>query len=59
LNESPEAAIWAFHDARDLRQAVLRAVNWGESGIPADWRDGLARRDLIENALTGLLKVLP
>ena len=58
---------WAFHDAADFREAVLRAVNlgddadttgavagqlagahWGESGIPAEWRAGLARVDLIE-----------
>lgn len=71
---SLEAALWAFHDAADFREAVLRAVNlgddadttgavcgqfagayWGESGIPDDWRDGLARPDMIENALAGLL----
>ena len=27
---SLEAALWAFHDARDFRQAVLRAVNLGD-----------------------------
>jgi len=73
--KSLEAALWAFHDAPDLRQAVLRAVNlgddadttgavagqlagayWGESGIPAEWRDELAGSDLIENALRKLLK---
>jgi ADP-ribosyl-[dinitrogen reductase] hydrolase len=72
--KSLEAALWAFHDAKDFRQAVLRAVNlgddadttgavcgqlagayWGESGIPKEWLDGLARRDLIEKALQGLL----
>ena len=71
---SLEAALWAFHDAEDFRQAVLKAVNlgddadttgavcgqlagayWGESGIPPEWRDGLARRDMIEGVLTGLL----
>src|SRR5262249_12739467 len=71
---SLEAALWAFHDAADFRQAVLRAVNlgddaastaavcgqlagayWGESGIPAEWRERLAGRDLIERALRGLL----
>ena len=60
--KSLEAALWAFHDAKDFREAVLRAVNlgddadttgavcgqlagayWGESGIPQEWRDGLAR----------------
>lgn len=70
---SLEAALWAFHDARDFREAVLRAVNlgddadttgavcgqlagayWGESGIPQEWRDGLARSDMIEDALTAL-----
>lgn len=28
--ESLEAALWAFHDAADFRQAVLRAVNLGD-----------------------------
>ncbi len=72
--KSLEAALWAFHDARDFREAVLRAVNlgdnadttgavcgqfagayWGESGIPQEWRDGLARPEMIEKALRGLL----
>jgi ADP-ribosyl-[dinitrogen reductase] hydrolase len=71
---SLEAALWAFHDAQDFRQAVLRAVNlgddadttgavcgqfagayWGESGIPLEWRQGLARADMIEKAMDGLL----
>ena len=70
-----EAALWAFHNAQDLRQAVLKAVNlgddadttgavcgqlagayWGESGIPSRWRENLARRDMIERALAGLMK---
>jgi ADP-ribosylglycohydrolase len=70
-----EAALWAFHDAADFRQAVLRAVNlgddsdttgavcgqiagacWGEAGIPAEWLQDLARRDLLEAALAGLLQ---
>lgn len=68
-----EAALWAFHDATDFSEAVLRAVNlgddadttgavcgqfagacWGESGIPATWRQRLGRFDLIESALAGL-----
>jgi ADP-ribosylglycohydrolase len=72
--QSLEAALWAFHDAADFRQAVLRAVNlgddadttgavcgqlagayWGESGIPAEWRSGLAGKDLIEPVLQGLV----
>ena len=72
--KSLEAALWAFHDAKDFREAVLRAVNlgddadttgavcgqlagayWGESGIPAEWREGLACKDMIEKALQGLL----
>jgi ADP-ribosyl-[dinitrogen reductase] hydrolase len=76
--ESLEAALWAFHDAHDFQQAVLRAVNlgddadttgaicgqlagacWGESGIPAPWLSDLARKDMIETALTGLLKGSP
>ena len=73
--KSLEAALWAFHDAKDFREAVLRAVNlgddadttgavcgqlagayWGESGVPQEWRDGLARKDMIEEALQGLLR---
>jgi ADP-ribosylglycohydrolase len=76
--KSLEAALWAFHDAADFREAVLRAVNlgddadttgavcgqfagacWGESGIPAQWRDGLARQDMLETALKGLLDNQP
>ena len=72
--KSLEAALWAFHDAKDFREAVLRAVNlgddadttgavcgqlagacWGESGIPAEWLEGLARPEMIERALQGLL----
>ena len=64
-----------FHDARDFREAVLRAVNlgddadttgavcgqlagayWGESGIPAEWLEGLARRDMIEGVIQGLVQ---
>ncbi len=73
--KSLEAALWAFHDAKDFREAVLRAVNlgddadttgavcgqlagayWGELGIPQEWLEGLARKEMIEEALTGLLK---
>jgi len=72
--QSLEAALWAFHDAKNFRDAVLRAVNlgndadttgavcgqlagayWGESGIPVEWREGLARPEMIEKALKGLL----
>jgi len=72
--KSLEAGLWAFHNAADFREAVLRAVNlgddadttgavcgqfagayWGESGIPQQWRDGLAGREMIETALRGLL----
>ena len=71
---SLEAALWAFHDAKDFREAVLRAVNlgddadttgavcgqpagtyWGESGIPQEWKDGVARPKMIEKALQGLV----
>ncbi len=71
--KSLEAALWAFHGAKDFRDAVLRAVNlgddadttgaicgqlagayWGESGISDDWREGLARPEMIEVALKGL-----
>ncbi|MBW3598430.1 MAG: ADP-ribosylglycohydrolase family protein [Planctomycetes bacterium] len=72
--KSLEAALWAFHDAQDFREAVLKAVNlgddadttgavcgqlagayWGESGIPSDLLEGLARRDMLEQALEGLI----
>jgi len=29
---------------------------WGESGIPGEWLDGLARKDMIEERLVGLLR---
>jgi len=72
--KSLEAALWAFHDAANFREAVLKAVNlgddadttgavcgqlagayWGEFGIPQDWLERLARRDMIERALAGLV----
>lgn len=72
--KSLEAALWAFHDAQDFREAVLRAVNlgddadttgaicgqfagayWGEAGVPQEWLDGLAKPEMIEQALAGLL----
>ena len=74
--KSLEAALWAFNDAKDFREAVLRAVNlgddadttgavcgqlagayWGESGIPREWREGLAWPEMIEKALQGLLEI--
>jgi ADP-ribosylglycohydrolase len=45
-------------DDADTTGAVcgqLAGAYWGESGIPASWRDGLARRDMLEEALSGLL----
>ena len=74
--QSLEAALWAFHDATDFEEAILRAVNlgddadttgavcgqlagayWGESGIKEEWLSGLARIDMIENALQSVLKL--
>jgi ADP-ribosylglycohydrolase len=65
--KSLEAALWAFRDAEDFQDAVLKAVNlgddadttgaicgqlagayWGELGIPVEWREELARSDMIE-----------
>lgn len=73
--KSLEAALWAFHNAGDFQEAVLRAVNlgddadttgavcgqlagayWGESGIPEKFRSGLARMDMLENALVGIMQ---
>jgi ADP-ribosylglycohydrolase len=45
-------------DDADTTGAVcgqLAGAYWGESGIPPEWRDGLAGRELIERALQGLL----
>ena len=72
--KSLEAALWAFHDAGSIEEAVLRAVNlgddadttgaicgqlagafWGESNIPGTLRSGLARMDMLESALAGIL----
>jgi ADP-ribosylglycohydrolase len=72
---SLEAALWAFHDATDFREAVLRAVNlgddadttgavcgqlagacFGESGIPEDWRLGLAGRGQIDPIVERLVR---
>jgi ADP-ribosyl-[dinitrogen reductase] hydrolase len=33
----------------------LAGAFWGEEGIPAEWLDGLARRDMIEEILTRVL----
>jgi ADP-ribosylglycohydrolase len=46
-------------DDADTTGAVcgqLAGAYWGESGIPKEWRKALARRDLLETALAGLLK---
>jgi ADP-ribosyl-[dinitrogen reductase] hydrolase len=45
-------------DDADTTGAVcgqLAGAYWGESGIPDEWRESLARRNLIEHALEGLL----
>ena len=34
---------------------ALAGACWGESGIPVEWREGLARLEMIEKALCGLL----
>jgi hypothetical protein len=46
---------------RGLRTATftlhsqLAGAYWGESGIPVEWLEGLARKDLIEPLLETLL----
>ena len=43
-------------DDADTTGAVcgqLAGAYWGESGIPAGWLDGLARKDMIEQGLRG------
>jgi ADP-ribosyl-[dinitrogen reductase] hydrolase len=45
-------------DDADTTGAVcgqLAGAFWGESNIPIEWRESLARKDLIEEALAGLL----
>lgn len=45
-------------DDADTTGAVcgqLAGALWGESGIPAEWREGLVRRDMLDDALDGLL----
>ena len=55
-----EAVLTAVNlgDDADTTGAVcgqLAGACWGESGIPAEWRDGLARKDIIEPILAKLL----
>ena len=55
-----EAVLTAVNlgDDADTTGAVcgqLAGACWGESGIPAEWRDGLARTDIIEPILAKLL----
>ncbi|MCH8046054.1 MAG: ADP-ribosylglycohydrolase family protein [Planctomycetes bacterium] len=55
-----EAVLTAVNlgDDTDTTGAVcgqLAGACWGESGIPAEWRDGLARKDIIEPILEKLL----
>ena len=33
----------------------LTGAYWGESGIPSEWREGLAQKGLIESALDGIV----
>ena len=45
-------------DDADTTGAVcgqLAGAFWGESGIPAKWRDGLARPEMVEDAFQGLI----
>jgi ADP-ribosyl-[dinitrogen reductase] hydrolase len=73
--QSLEATLWAFQDAEDFRDAVLRTVNlgydadtteavcgqlagahWGESGIPAEWLEGMAKCDMIDKTVKRLME---
>ncbi len=45
-------------DDADTTGAVcgqLAGAYWGESGIPAPWLEGLARRDMLDQALAGII----
>jgi len=49
----------AGHDDADTTGAVcgqLAGAYWGESGIPAEWLEALARRDMIQEAIQDLLQ---
>lgn len=49
-------------DDADTTGAVcgqLAGAFWGESGIPAEWREQLARPDLLEAALSSILAPVP
>ena len=39
------------HNGRCLQAGAY----WGEAGIPLEWLEGLAEREMIEKALEGLL----
>ena len=57
FEEAVLKAVNLGHDA-DTTGAVcgqLAGAYWGEMGIPERWREGLARRDLIETAVKALL----
>lgn len=44
-------------DDADTTGAVcgqLAGACWGESGIPQEWLEGLARKEMIEEAMSGL-----
>ncbi|MHB8974404.1 MAG: ADP-ribosylglycohydrolase family protein [Pirellulaceae bacterium] len=45
-----------YADATGAVCGQFAGAYWGESGIPKEWRDGLARPEMIERALQGLLK---
>jgi ADP-ribosyl-[dinitrogen reductase] hydrolase len=56
----PEAILRAVNlgDDADTTGAVcgqLAGAYWGESGIPQEWSNGLARRDWLDRAVHGLL----
>jgi ADP-ribosylglycohydrolase len=49
---------WNLGDDADTTGAIcgqLAGAFWGESQIPEPLRSGLARRDMLENALAGIL----
>ena len=49
-------------DDADTTGAVcgqLAGACWGEGGIPQPWLDGLAKREMIEQSLAGLLSGTP
>jgi ADP-ribosyl-[dinitrogen reductase] hydrolase len=52
---TPRALPLANADTTGAVCGQLAGAYWGESGIPVEWREGLARKHMVEKALQGLV----